>query len=81
MSEASQGDDPPMHAGRAAAAPSAPKPAHYRVLCISLYTKDIVGLDAKVQQLKDRGHTKASRSSLIRAALDQVNLRRVPRGA
>lgn len=57
------------------------KPTHYRVLCISLYTDDVDRLDAKVGQLKDLGHTKASRSSLIRAALDQVDLSRVPRGA
>lgn len=56
------------------------KPSHYRVICISLYTKDLERLDALVDELKARGLTKASRSALIRAALDQVDLDKVPRG-
>jgi hypothetical protein len=57
-----------------------PKPAHYKVICISLYTKDLERLDALVDELKARGVTKANRSALIRAALDQVQLDKVPRG-
>jgi hypothetical protein len=57
-----------------------PKPAHYKVICISLYTKDLERLDALVEELKARGLTKANRSALIRAALDQVDLDKVPRG-
>jgi hypothetical protein len=57
-----------------------PKPAHYKVICISLYTKDLERLDALVDELKARGLTKANRSALIRAALDQVQLDKVPRG-
>jgi|HubBroStandDraft_4_1064222.scaffolds.fasta_scaffold318972_2 hypothetical protein len=57
-----------------------PKPAHYKVICISLYTKDLERLDALVTELKARGITKANRSALIRVALDQVDLDRVPRG-
>jgi hypothetical protein len=57
-----------------------PRPAHYTVICISLYTKDLERLDALVGELKARGITKANRSALIRAALDQVDLDRVPRG-
>jgi hypothetical protein len=57
-----------------------PKPAHYKVICISLYTKDLERLDALVDELKARGLTKASRSALIRFALDQVDLDKVPRG-
>jgi hypothetical protein len=57
-----------------------PKPAHYKVICISLYTKDLERLDALVTELKARGLTKANRSALIRVALDQVDLDRVPRG-
>src|SRR5258708_7033656 len=49
------------------------KPAHYKVICISLYTQDL-------DLLKSRGLTKANRSALIRAALDQVDLDKVPRG-
>jgi hypothetical protein len=57
-----------------------PKPAHYKVICISLYTKDLEQLDALVEELKVRGMTKANRSALIRVALDQIDLDKVPRG-
>jgi hypothetical protein len=66
----------PKGGERAAAA----KPTHYKVICISMYTKDLERLDALVEELKGRGMTKASRSALIRAALDQVDLDKVPRG-
>jgi hypothetical protein len=56
------------------------KPTHYKVICISMYTKDLDRLDALVDQLKARGLTKANRSALIRAALDQLDLDKVPRG-
>jgi hypothetical protein len=56
------------------------KPAHYKVICISLYTKDLERLDELVDELKERGITKANRSALIRVALDQLNLDKVPRG-
>lgn len=58
----------------------AQKPAHYKVICISLYTKDLERLDALVDELKTRGMTKANRSALIRVALDQLDLDKVPRG-
>jgi hypothetical protein len=58
----------------------AEKPTHYKVICISLYTKDLERLDAMVDDLKTRGVTKANRSALIRAALDQIDLDKVPRG-
>jgi hypothetical protein len=60
--------------------PPSPKPAHYKVICISLYTKDLEHLDALVDELKLRGITKANRSALIRVALDQLDLDKVPRG-
>ena len=60
--------------------PLAAKPTHYKVICISLYTKDLDRLDGMVDDLKARGITKASRSALIRAALDQIDLDKVPRG-
>ena len=56
------------------------KPAHYKVICISIYTQDLQRLDAMVDDLKSRGMTKANRSALIRAALDQVDLAKVPKG-
>jgi hypothetical protein len=58
----------------------AAKPTHYKVICISIYTKDLERLDGLVDELKSRGVTKANRSALIRAALDQIDLDKVPRG-
>ncbi len=57
----------------------APTAQHYKIVCISLYLEDITKLDRKVAELKKRGHGRANRSSLIRAALDQVDLTKVPR--
>lgn len=56
------------------AASSQVKPTHYKVICISMYTRDIEELEAKVAELKRRGWTKASKSQLIRIALAQVDL-------
>lgn len=56
------------------------KPAHYKVICISMYTEDLKNLDTMVDTLKARGLTKASRSALIRYALANVDLDQVPRG-
>ena len=56
------------------------RPEHYKVICISLYTEDLDRLDAAVRDLKRRGHTKASRSSVLRAAMMQLDLAKVPRG-
>jgi hypothetical protein len=50
------------------------KPTHYKVICISMYTRDIEELEAKVAELKRRGWTKASKSQLIRLALAQLDL-------
>lgn len=55
------------------------KPDHYEVICISLYKEDLARLDAKVQELKEKGHRKMSRSALIRYALDTVDLEALPR--
>lgn len=56
------------------------KPTHYKVICISMYTKDLEQLDELVDKLKARGITKANRSALIRVALEQLDLDKVPRG-
>lgn len=56
------------------------KPTHYKVICISMYTDDLANLDEMVDALKARGLTKANRSALIRHALEQVDLDKVPRG-
>jgi hypothetical protein len=56
------------------------KPSHYKVICISMYTDDLKRLDTMVESLKARGLTKANRSALIRYALGEVDLDRVPKG-
>ncbi len=58
--------------------PTKPKPTHYKVICISMYTRDIENLEEKVQELKRRGYTKANKSQLIRMALNQLNLDDLP---
>jgi hypothetical protein len=56
------------------------KPSHYKVICISLYNEDLQRLDAMVDELKERGFTKANRSALIRFALEQVDLTKAKKG-
>lgn len=85
-------DEPPASGQRLAAVPNAPSLAkakeskeakealHYKVICISLYNDDLERLDGMVDELKKRGLTKASRSALIRAALEQVDLGKIRRG-
>jgi hypothetical protein len=68
----------------AAAAPAGVKrakpqrPTHYKVICISMYTRDLEELDAKVAELKRRGWTKANKSQLIRLALSQIDVSKLP---
>ena len=57
---------------------SKPKPTHYKVICISMYTKDLENLEATVAELKRRGHTKANKSQLIRYALSQLDIDKMP---
>jgi hypothetical protein len=66
--------------GKTAGAPKKEKPTHYKVVCISLYTEDIARLSELVAELKRRGHTKANKSQVIRAALDQIDLGKIPKG-
>ena len=54
------------------------KPTHYKVVCISMYTKDIDALEEKVAELKRRGYSKANKSQLIRFALSQVDIDKLP---
>ena len=70
--------------GRAPARPASrvsdkPKPTHYKIVCISLYTEDIARLEAMVAELKRRGHTKANKSAVIRYALDSVDIGKMPK--
>ena len=71
-------DDSPAPRRRAASATAKQKPTHYKVICISIYTRDLEELDAKVAELKRRGWTKANKSQLIRLALSQVDLDKLP---
>lgn len=50
----------------------------YLIVTISTYPEDLAKLDAKVAELRRLGHTRASRSSLIRAAIEQVDLTKIP---
>jgi hypothetical protein len=67
-------DVPPPGAVRRRGPNGQVKPTHYKVICISMYTRDIEELEAKVAELKRRGWTKASKSQLIRLALSQIDL-------
>jgi hypothetical protein len=67
----------PARSPRAAAKP---KPTHYKIVCISLYTEDIERLESLVAELKKRGHTKANKSAVIRYALDSVDISKMPKG-
>ena len=69
------GDPAPV---RREAADAKPKPTHYKVVCISLYTRDIENLEATVAELKRRGYTKANKSQLIRMALSQLDIDKLP---
>ena len=74
----SGGRAPAKPAERAVAAK--PKPTHYKIVRISLYTEDIARLEALVAELKQRGHTKANKSAVIRYALDSVDISKMPKG-
>ena len=69
--DAALGDGPRR---AASGQPRPARPTHYKVICISMYTRDIEELEAKVAELKRRGWTKASKSQLIRLALSQIDL-------
>jgi hypothetical protein len=71
---------PPESRTMRVAPEKAAKPTHYKVICISMYTKDLEKLDEVVESLKTRGVTKANRSALIRIALEQLDIEKVPRG-
>jgi hypothetical protein len=71
-----RGGASPRRAG--ATGPTRPKPTHYKVVCISLYTRDIEQLEATVAELKRRGYTKANKSQLIRIALSQLDIEKLP---
>jgi len=46
----------------------------HKVICISLYAEDLRAMDRMVDLLKNRGLGRANRSSLIRYAVEHVQL-------
>ena len=72
------GAERPHQPPRPADEPTRSKPTHYKVVCISLYTKDIENLEATVKELKRRGYTKANKSQLIRYALSMLDIDKLP---
>jgi hypothetical protein len=56
------------------------RPDHYKVICISLYNDDLALLDRVVKDLKKRGFTKANRSAVLRAAMQQFDPAKVAKG-
>jgi hypothetical protein len=69
-----RGEEPTVDGAKPRRAGTNPRPTHYKVICISMYTRDIEELEAKVAELKRRGWTKANKSQLIRLALSQIDL-------
>lgn len=59
--------------------PAREKPAHYKIVSISLYNEDIENLERMVAELKAKGHTKANKSQLIRYALATVDIDNMPK--
>ncbi len=55
-----------------------PKPTHYKVVSISLYTEDQQRLADLVAELKKRGYSRANKSLVVREALRQIDLDLVP---
>jgi hypothetical protein len=56
------------------------RPDHYKVICISMYNDDLALLDRTVKELKKRGFTKANRSAVLRAAMQQFDPSKVTKG-
>lgn len=54
-----------------------PRPDHYKIISISMYTKDIELLREKVGILKRRGYSKMNKSRLIRIALNALDIERL----
>lgn len=64
-------DDPKTPKRKRAAQP---RPEHYKIVCISLYTDDRKLATDMVAELKRRGHTQMSLSRLVRIALRQIDI-------
>lgn len=46
-----------------------PKPTHYKIVCISLYTEDLERLEGLTKTLRLRGVRRVSKSQVVRQAL------------
>jgi len=57
-----------------AADPATNEPKNYKVICVSIYVKDLEYLDQKVEELKRRGWFRSNRSRLIREAVARLNI-------
>ena len=55
------------------------KPEHYKVISISLYKEDIELLEKLVQDAKKLGHPKANKSQIIRCALHNLDVSKLPK--
>jgi len=47
---------------------------HYKLVCISLYNRDIARLEEIVRTLREMGYSKANKSQVIRFALNKVRM-------
>ena len=54
------------------------RPTHYRGVSVTLYSADVERLEALLRVLKERGHTRANKSMIIREALRQIDLDLIP---
>jgi len=51
-----------------------PETKNYKVICVSIYVKDLEDLDQKVEELKRRGWFRSNRSRLIREAVARLSI-------
>ncbi len=64
----------PSKRGRARRANEQATDTSYVIVCISIYDRDLVELDAKVEEMKKRGRTDMNRSKLIRLAVAALDV-------
>ncbi len=55
------------------------KPDHYKVVTFSLYSEDIQLLEELVTKLRLLGNTRANKSMVVRAALQQLDVNKMPK--
>lgn len=56
------------------------KANHYKSVCVSFYNEDIARIEELVKELKRLGFTKANRSAVLRAAIEQFDVKKVRKG-